>query len=321
MSFGQLEDKGLSSTIFESPVSGRSLHLADHPLRLYNDSEEFKSDNGVLLFLGKKNEEYEGSYLNKIKYVPKSESIPHTIPLWMIANGYLWEVRKQFKKGDTICELGCASGVNYFGSRFNMIGVDYSLTSLQGIDNYAFKIQADALKLPFKNGSLDGVISSYFWEHIDPHQKDKMLKEFFRVLKPGGKVVMLYDVETRNQLVGLLKKRDLKLYEKLFLEKDYHIGYETLEANNRRFNSAGFRILKSFGMERTFFQSSSVYIKMADLPTWYGRYSRIMKKITSSRVAEYANIFFLRLIDVSLGKLFPPKRSRIAISVLLKEQE
>ena len=74
-------------------------------------------------------------------------------------------------------------------------------------------------------------------------------------------------------------------------------------------------------MERTFFQSSSVYIKMADLPTWYGRYSKLMRKLTSSRAAEYANIFFVRLIDVTVGKLFPSKRSRIAISVLIKEQK
>ena len=321
MLFDLLEDKTTSAAFFASPVTGRPLHVAENPLRLYNDAEEFKSEKGVLLFLERQNEEYEGSYLNKIKYVPKTESVPHTIPLWMIANGYLWEVRKQFSKGDTICELGCASGVNYFGSRFNMVGVDFSLRSLQGIENYAFKIQANALKLPFKSGSLDGVISSYFWEHIDPKEKPIMLEEFYRVLKPGGKVIMLYDVETENQLVELLKKRDLKLYQKLFLEKDYHIGYETLDENNHHFTKAGFRIVKSFGMERTFFQSSSVYIKMADIPTWYGRYSKLMTKITSSRLAEYANIFFVRLIDVTVGKLLPEKRSRIAISVLIKEQK
>src|SRR5688500_18579322 len=181
MLYGQLENKTMSTSIFASPVTGKPLQLVNNPLRLHNETEEFPSDTGVLLFLKKQNEEYEGSYLNKIKYVPKSESVPYTIPLWMIANGYLWEVRKQFRKGDTICELGCASGVNYFGSRFNMIGVDYSLTSLRGIENYAYKIQADALKLPFQDKSLDGVISSYFWEHIDPNQKDLMLKEFFRV--------------------------------------------------------------------------------------------------------------------------------------------
>jgi SAM-dependent methyltransferase len=199
-----------------------------------------------------------------------------------------------------------------------MIGIDYSLKSLRDIDNYKFKFQADALALPFRDGCLDGIISSYFWEHIAPADKIIMLKEFHRVLKPGGKVVMLYDVETENKLIGYLKKDDLKLYDKLFKEGDYHIGYETMAENEAKFRNANFKVLRHFGMERSLYQSSSVYIKMQNLPTTYGRISKWLAKLSQNRLMSYLNVFALRVVDETAGRLLDRDKSRIAISVLKK---
>lgn len=306
------------TTIFLSPMTRKPLQLSEAPLKLFNEEEAYASQDDVIILLKEQSPEYEGSYLNKINYTPRKDYFPFTIPLWMISNGYLWEVRKQFSKSALICELGCASGVNYFGNEFTMIGLDLSFKSLQGIDNYEYKIQADALSLPFKNGSLDGIINSYFWEHITPHEKKLMLKEFYRVLKPGGKIVMLYDVETRNGLIEILKKDNLEVYESLFLHGDYHVGYETMEENELKFKECDFKVLKHFGMERTFFQSSSVYIKLSRLPSFYGAYAKVMKWVFSSKITNYINILFLRILDETLGKYVNVQKSRIAISVLQK---
>lgn len=306
------------STIFASPVTGKDLYYEEQSQRLFNDEESFGSESGVLVFLEKQNENYEGAYFGNVKYIPKKESFPYILPLWLMVNGYVWEVRKHFPKGSVLCELGCASGVDYFGERYSMIGLDFSLQSLQRIKNYKYRIQANALFLPFKDNSLDGIISAYFWEHIDPADKEQMLKEFRRVLRPDGKVIMVYDVETNNSLLKLLKDDDIRLYEELFLEGDFHIGYETLEANREKFERNSFRVLKHLGMERTFFQSTSVYYKLSQLNTWYGKFSKMMTKLNSTRITEYINILAMRLTDITLGRLVKPDKSRIAISVLQK---
>lgn len=304
--------------IFASPQTGLPLEIVSVPLRLVNLEEEFKSDDNVIRMLEVRNEAYEGTYLNHIKYLPKVDLFPFTIPLWMMSNGYVWEVRKVFKQHDLICELGCASGVNYFGERFSMVGLDYSFASLKSIDNYKFKVQADAIRLPFRDNCLDGIISSFFWEHILPEDKDRMLKEFYRVLKPGGKVVLLYDVETKNGLIELLKGDDLERYEELFKRGDYHIGYETIEENYSRFKQAHFNVLRHFGLERTFFQSRSVYIKLSEMNTLYGNYAKFLNWMMSKRIMEYLNILLVRLIDETFGRFWNKSKSRIVLSVLEK---
>lgn len=310
--------KEIPTDLFASPNTGNPLSVKDNPLRLYNEHEDFTSEDGVIVMLENQNENYEGVYLGKVKYVPRKDGFPFTFPLWMMFNGFVWEVRRHFGKGAVLCELGCASGINYFGTRYTMIGLDFSLKSLQGIENYAYKIQANALKLPFRDQSLDGIINAYFWEHIDPKEKPEMLQEFKRVLKPGGKVIMLYDVETKNGLLQPLKKKQLAIYNKLFLEGDFHVGYETLEQNAEKFRQASFRILKHFGMERSIFQSTSVYIKLSKLPGLYGAYAKMMKGINSSRLTEYFNILFVRITDLTWGGILNKMKSRIAISVLEK---
>jgi SAM-dependent methyltransferase len=304
--------------IFADPISHASLELGEDSLRLYNAVQSIVSRDGVFVFLPRTNEEYEGAYLNKIKYTPRTERFPFTIPLWMMAHGYVWEVGRQFAPGSIICELGCASGVNYFGKRYNMIGVDYSLASLRGIENYRFKVQADAIQLPFRNESLDGIVSSFFWEHIAPADKVTMLAEFSRVLKPGGKVVLLYDIETQNQLINRLKREDIKAYNTLFLEKDYHIGYETLGENKRKFEDAGFEVCKHFGMERTLWLSNSAYTKLATRNTGYGKFASMMKAVSGGVGKGYLYMFMLRLFDETIGRMWNAKKSRIAISVLKK---
>ncbi len=302
------------------PFSKSKLYF-DENLNVWHDADKtilFPVLNNVIRFLDNDSHFYEGTYLNKIKFIPKSENILHTWPIWVISNGYLWEVKKQFKKNDYILEVGCASGVNYFGKRFNMAGLDLSFASLQNLSYYQLGIQADALNLPFPDNSLDGIISSYFWEHISHDIKNLMLIEFKRVLKPGGKIIFLYDVDTNNSLVMMLKKEQPLLYKKLFLDIDGHLGYETPNDNRKRFIKHGFIVLKHFGMERTFLQSNSVFEKFRHLRGLKGVIGKIGYFFTSGFVLQKVSIFVLRFIDVSFGKFINVNKSRILLSVLKK---
>ena len=133
--------------------------------------------NGVLVFLEEKDKFYEGVYVNQIKYLPRSEKIFHVLPLWLVNSGYLWAVRKYVEFGGTILELGCGSGVRYFGKKYEMYGCDLSFGSLEKLRGiYAWLIQADASEgIPIADNSVDAIVSSFFWEHVTVEQKERIL--------------------------------------------------------------------------------------------------------------------------------------------------
>ena len=228
---------------------GRIYPIEDRVLRLLERTDEF----------------YEGVYQNHLKFVPRSESLLHAWPLWLMHNGYPWAVRKYVPERSVVVELGCAGGVAYFGKRYEMIGCDVSFSSLRHLPGYKRSLQADAsVCIPLQDGSVDAVVSAYFWEHIPPAVKPAILRECHRILKPGGKIVFLYDVETDNPLIDKYKKRNRHLYDKLFIEGDGHVGYEPPRDNVATFESSGFRILEHSGKEKTFVQSPAVFTKLAE---------------------------------------------------------
>lgn len=302
-----------------SPLSKSDLVLKDGMYVSVNENEHFMFLNGVVRFLSKDDGFYEGAYLNKIKYLPFSEKWPFIFPIWLIGCGYLWEVRKQFKPGASLVELGCAGGVDYFGKRYSMIGLDLSFQSLSQLTGYQIGLQANATSIPLPNASVDGIVSSFFWEHISMEEKKKMLAEFSRVLKPNGKIVFLYDVETQNSLINRLKMADLSKYDLLFKQGDGHIGYNFPDEAERLFNEHGFQLTKHHGMEKTWLQSPSVYHKMSKFQGKIGLAGKVLYRIFSNRYAILINIIIVRIIDETIGRLLPNEKGRIILSVAVKK--
>ncbi len=54
------------------------------------------------------------------------------------------------------------------------------------------RICGDIFNLPFRDGSLDGIWNVGVMEHFTHDQIDQILREFHRVLRPGGPVVLLW---------------------------------------------------------------------------------------------------------------------------------
>lgn len=277
-------------------------------------------DNGVIRFLEQDDVFYEGTYENQIRFTPRSERLWHAWPLWLINNGYLWMVRRYVPSGSTVVELGCAGGVRYFGSRYRMIGCDLSFSALLKLDEvYEARLQADAsCCLPLLDNSVDAVVSSYFWEHIPPGVKPKILSEISRILRPGGKLIFLYDVETDNPLVCRYRDLDRALYERLFIEGDGHLGYQRPVVNFSIFKEAGFRLVKHQGMEKTWLQSPSAYIKLAQFGAGSQRLDAFARRIQLPPLL-YLYTALLRLTDTIAGPWFPESWARINLTVCMKD--
>lgn len=271
-------------------------------------------DQGVYSF-ARQDDFYEGHYRNQIRYLPKRKGLLHELPLWWVSNGYVWRIRQYVPEGSTVVELGCAGGVAYLGSRYRMAGVDLSRSSLEAARCiYSLCVQANASRLPFASESSDAVVSSYFWEHVAPDQKPGLAREIWRVLKPGGRLVFLYDVASHNPLIMAMIASQPDLYRKEFIEQDGHLGYETAETNEAVFKAAGFQILRSLPMERSPLQSPSVYQKLANWPGLGGAVGHAAGFLARAPF-NYPYGALLRLIDDAAGRLLPRSWGRIMLTV------
>lgn len=98
-----------------------------------------------------------------------------------------------FCAGQQVLDAACGEGYGsalLAGQAARVTGVDVSMDTIQhaserygGLENLEFR-QADCSALPFEDDSFDRVVSFETLEHLEP--QDDMLREFRRVLKPGG---------------------------------------------------------------------------------------------------------------------------------------
>lgn len=275
----------------------------------------FPVEHGVVRCLEDSDEFYEGRYLNTIRFVPRSERLWWSWPLWLITCGYVWKVRQHVPAGSTLLEVGCASGIAYFPDRYRVVGLDLSLSSLARVAQiYDRCVQADLTAgVPLPDDSVDAIVSSFVWEHIPPEQKGTALAECARVLKPGGKLVFLYDVESENPTYRSMKRRDPALYREILIDREGHLGWESPAANRAHFEAAGFRLIESLGREKLFF-SPMMYDKVGNWDGWLARAGTLGLHFSHGTRFQAYNAF-LRGFDESVGRLLPDSWSRVAISV------
>ncbi|MER8701683.1 class I SAM-dependent methyltransferase [Mesorhizobium sp. M1273] len=272
----------------------------------------------VLSFLSEKDNFYEGKYNNRTKYKPWDDGFLATLPLRIVLQGYPTEVAKFVPAGSTVVEIGCAGGIDWFASRYQMIGVDLSLTALHiAAENYDKVIQCNAMRLPIKSEAVDAVISSCLFEHLTDEDKDALLREANRVLKPGGKLVFFYDIETENPLILAYRKLQPKLYERLFLEGDGHLGYSDIQGNRVHFDRTGFDICREIFHERTPMLGNSVWQKFAQ---WPGRMGKVglAAKLATSGIFRLPYLAVLSLTDTAIGRFFPARYARGMTTVAKK---
>jgi SAM-dependent methyltransferase len=275
-------------------------------------------EDGVVRFLPAADEFYEGRYLYTIGFVPRRETLLFAWPLWLVNCGWLWAVRRHVPAGSTVVEMGCASGVAWFARRYRMIGLDLSASSLTRVsDLYATCLQADVTeRIPLPDASADAVISSFVWEHIPPERKPLALAECARILRPGGALVFLYDVESEGPLYRRMKQRDPALYREILIAREGHLGWQGSAENRALFEDHGFEVREHRGREKLLI-SPAMYDKVRH---WGGGLAGLARVGLAFRSgpAFHAYNALTRVFDETLGRLLPESWSRVVVSVCRK---
>ena len=131
-----------------------------------------------------------------------------------------------------ILDVGCGTGAMSVRLKRwgRVISADFSQTALQfsrrrGLD---YLVGADAMKLPFADNCIDTIVTMDVLEHLP--DDCAAMREFFRVLKPGGRVIAT-----------------IPAYPHLWSEHDValmHFRRYRMPEVRERFAAAGFRIEK-----------------------------------------------------------------------------
>ena len=124
--------------------------------------------------------------------------------------------RAQIRTGQRVLDLGCGTGtltilVKQTHPGAEVVGLDGDPEILEIARAKAAKAGVDvvlddgmAYQLPYADQSFDRVLSSLVFHHLTRENKRRALRETFRVLRPGGEVLVVDFGKPHNAYASLL---------------------------------------------------------------------------------------------------------------------
>ena len=104
----------------------------------------------------------------------------------------------------SVLDLGSGTGASYSDLiNFDVTALDPDEQMLS-LNNFEKKIVGKGEELPFNENSFDNVLCCFVWRNVD--DTEKALSEVYRVLKPGGKFILLDMTRPKNTFYKLVHK-------------------------------------------------------------------------------------------------------------------
>ena len=134
--------------------------------------------------------------------------------------------------GTSVLDLGSGTG-----AAFDQL-LNYETTALDPdkkmleLNTFEEKVLGSAENLPFEDNSFDNVFCCFVWRNVS--DTNKALQEVYRVLRPGGKFILLDMTRPKNPFLKMLHKigtfKVLHLIGLLtFNLKEYRFLYKSLD--------------------------------------------------------------------------------------------
>ena len=134
--------------------------------------------------------------------------------------------------GTSVLDLGSGTGAAFdqlLNYETTAIDPDKKMLELNTFEN---KVLGSAENLPFEDNSFDNVFCCFVWRNVS--DTNKALQEVYRVLRPGGKFILLDMTRPKNSFLKILHKigtfKVLHLIGLLtFNLKEYRFLYKSLD--------------------------------------------------------------------------------------------
>lgn len=180
-------------------------------------------------------------------------------------------VRAYFPANARVLHAGCGSGQVDADIRrhVKITGVDISVNALnlyrRNNKQHCEVMHGSIFELPIGDGEMDGIHNLGVMEHFTPAEIRKILCEFFRVLKPGGRMIIFWPPEfgasviflkaVKGFLARVMRKKDVKFHPD-----------EITRVQSRRhaldfFEQSGFRVLRYYFGLKDFFTHSVIVVE------------------------------------------------------------
>ncbi|MFH1150990.1 MAG: methyltransferase domain-containing protein [Actinomycetota bacterium] len=134
------------------------------------------------------------------------------------------------RAGEKVLDVGCSTGfmLSAIGAAFGTggVGIDFSAGAVhRALEHNPLGNEyhvADALNLPFADGSFDVAVSFGVIEHVS--DRERMVSEMVRILKQGGRA-MLYTTSARSRWTW-------HWWQRLTSGGRYHLGVDDLAGHD-----------------------------------------------------------------------------------------
>jgi arsenite methyltransferase len=220
---------------------------------------------------------------------PESLSAFDELPLWSAPFGLFMLKNIKLKPNITLVDIGSGAGfplieiAERLGKTSKCFGLDpwknandraRQKTANYGLHNVEI-IEGSAEEMPFENDSIDVIISNLGIHNID--HPDKAIKECFRVLKPGGKLVITTNLYGQWRIFYSIFEetlRELGKNELIAGMNAHEQARGTAEGFFNLLTNNGFKVTNSFTDEfdMRYLDGSAFlnhhFIKLGFLSTW-----------------------------------------------------
>ncbi len=150
-----------------------------------------------------------------------------------IQSDYAGNLVREFnlKEGALILDHGCGRG--HFSKMFSDLG--YKVFSADILEDAMSKLESknksvcNLTKLPYKDNTFDGVFSLDVFEHLIPKSMDNVINEIYRVLKPGGILLISFPGNRIPDFIGI---HILNIF--VFFLRLFGSNYPYMRSNNIR---------------------------------------------------------------------------------------
>lgn len=139
-----------------------------------------------------------------------------------------------------VLDIGCGAYPNFlchteFQEKFGLDKLPTEQIDIQGVQLANFDLETQT-NLPFPDNFFDTVTMLAVFEHIEPTKLPAVLKEIYRILKPGGQFILTTPTIWTNALLKYLAMAGLVSKEEIEEHKDAY----TPKRISLALNQAGF---------------------------------------------------------------------------------